>query len=250
MPELPDVEVFRKKARKALHNRIKDVSVNVNRIADVSEATLKKHLIKKKFRSSTRHGKYLFFHIKNKKIVMVHFGMTGDVAYWKSEKPEYSGADITFANGYTLSILTKRKLGKIKLIEDMDEALKGIGEDALDVSGKKFAELARRSKAGIKSFLMDQSKIAGIGNIYADEILYQSRIHPKDRRFSDNRISRLYEKMREVLNTAIDANVDESKFPRNYITPHRREGDSVMGNKVKKTVINGRSTYYCPKVQK
>ncbi|MBD3310735.1 hypothetical protein GF351_05960, partial [Candidatus Woesearchaeota archaeon] len=90
MPELPDVEIFRKYAAKALNKKIKEISVKEKKLVKVSESTLRKHMLGKRFTSTSRHGKYLFLKISGGSVLVLHFGMTGELAYCKKKDREKS----------------------------------------------------------------------------------------------------------------------------------------------------------------
>jgi len=270
MPELPDVENFKDYFNKTSCNKkIKEVlCISPELIKGVGVSDFKKNLIGKSFRKAERRGKCMIVLInKSDRKLVFHFGMTGNLSYTSSESP-LSGRDkfarviFKFENGYELRWLNQRKLGKIWMVEDISEIelLKKMGKEALLLSKKEFFDiLSERGK--IKSILMDQSKIAGIGNIYSDEILFQSRISPlRDARtLTEKEKEILYKNMKKVLNTAIklvgksypyNGNVS---FPKSWIIPHRHS-DMICPNnknhKLRKTSIGGRSSYYCPYCQR
>lgn len=249
MPELPDVEVFRKTARKALRKRIEGVRVHKPGIVMVSESTMKRQLVGRKFISTQRKGKYLFMRTEDDTVLLLHFGMTGHLTW---EGRQYSAMDISFWGGSMLSVVSRRKLGMIDLVYDSSKRLEDLGKDALSISSKDLFTMIRTSRRNIKSLLMDQEEVAGLGNIYADEILYHSRIRPdrKANTLTKAQVMKLHEKMHEVLRKAISYDADPARMPKGYLIPKRQAGARVNGCIVEKTKINGRPTYFCPSVQR
>ncbi|MGA8853002.1 MAG: zinc finger domain-containing protein, partial [Christiangramia sp.] len=122
-----------------------------------------------------------------------------------------------------------------------------------DFSKKEFLELFEKKKGSIKTALMDQSFIAGLGNLYVDEILYHSGIHPKSKveNLSEKDLSAMYNNMVEVLETVTKSKTEGTKIPDTYLRPHRTEGEDCPNGKGKIEMIKvgGRSTYFCPECQ-
>lgn len=253
MPELPDVESFRKTAQKALGKRIDEVSINMNRMFEASDSSLRKHLKGNKMGKTKRHGKYLFLRINRGKWLVLHFGMTGDVTYAKEES-DHSIIVLGFSNGRKLCIISVRKLGTVDLADEVGDYIekKGLGPDAMDISRDEFRKRIGGSRGSVKTALMDQKKVAGIGNIYADEILYQSGIHPKRKigDINEKKLEEMHKNMLRIFKTAIRNNANPDEFPRSYLLHNREDGGSCSGGRIKKITVNGRSTYYCPAVQK
>ncbi|MGM0440397.1 MAG: Fpg/Nei family DNA glycosylase [Chlamydiota bacterium] len=250
MPELPDVECMRRQLEKALHRTVEQLWLRMPMIANMTQQTFRRHLNGHQFTFVQRHGKHLFLKSKEK-ILHLHFGMTGDIIWWKDEEPDYSAFEVKFRGGENLSIISKRKLGKVELVDELEDVIEDLGPDALDIGEEEFKGLIRSSRAQLKSCLMDQGKLAGIGNVYSDEILYQARLNPTRiaQELTERDIHNLYHKMREVLKVVIDNDADPDKFPQGYLTPHRSKGGEVEGHKVENKTINGRSAYWCPEVQ-
>jgi formamidopyrimidine-DNA glycosylase len=262
MPELPDVESFRKYfLSTAMNKKIKNVNIMSTKIlGSISSRSLQKYLKGSKFISNKRHGKNLFAGMNNNKWLLLHFGMTGFLKYYKNEdeKPDYTRLLINFENGYHLAFDNVRKLGKIDVINDIDEYIekKKLGPDPLEdnLSFEDFYDILKDRKGSIKSTLMNQKVIAGIGNIYSDEILFQSGIHPASsvNGLNENNLKNIYKKMVSVLGKAVAVNADADKFPRTYLLPHREGGNSCpkCSGKIVKKMIGGRSSYLCNKHQK
>ncbi len=133
---------------------------------------------------------------------------------------------------------------------------KGLGIDPLEVklNVKDFYKLLNNRSGSIKSFLMNQNIIAGIGNIYSDEILFQTGINPATNvnKLKENDLKNIYQKMNSVLKKAVSVNADHEKLPRNYLVDNRKTGADCpkCRGKIKKQTIGGRSSYFCDKHQK
>ena len=261
MPELPDVETFiRYVKRTALHAKIKAVDIHSPQItADTSSRSLIRQLKGNTPVHAARHGKYMSLAMKKGGCLIVHFGMTGYIKYAKTKPDDlkYVRVTFTFSNGYHLFYICKRLLGKLQYSQSLDSFIrkKKLGPDALRISRKDFKERMAGSKAALKTTLMNQSILAGIGNIYADEILYQSRLHPRKKTdtLSEAEIRNLFTTMKEVIRVAVKKKADPEKMPKDYLLPHRSEDGRCPRRghgKIKRISINSRSAYYCPKCQK
>ena len=263
MPELPDVQVFKQYLdATALHQTVDKVEVMVPRLLQkgLSARSLQYRLKGRRFEQTRRHGKYLLTATDGAESLVLHFGMTGRLQYGKfnSDTPDYTGVLFRFDNGYALDYINVRKLGTVGLVENAEQFLRDedLGIDALDAAldTAHFAELARAHNKSVKCWLMDQSLIAGIGNIYSDEILFQARLHPKRSTadLSDAELSKLYRKMHEVLDTAISAKADPEQLPSSYLLPRREKGQRCpeCGGKIEPISACGRTAYYCPECQR
>lgn len=262
MPELPDVEIFRKYLeRSALHQPVKKVEVSAPEILEgISQERLQSQVEGHRFESTVRHGKYLLVSLSDNGWIVFHFGMTGYLDYFRDadQAPKHTRALFSFDNGYHLAFVLQRKLGRIALAKDKDSFQKeqGLGPDALEESFnlEAFKEAVKGTKSSLKPALMNQERIAGIGNIYSDEILFQARLSPmaKTYRLSEQELEKLFRAMKEVLQTAIDSQVDPQKIPGHYLLPHREKGGNcpVCGGKLKTGKVSGRTAYYCPKCQR
>ncbi len=260
MPELPDVEVFKKYMNStALHKKIDKVKIeNTKILEDIKVENLKEKLKGSKFIETIRYGKYLFVQIDNGEFLLIHFGMTGYLKYFKNKdsKPSHERMILEMNNGYNLAFSNQRLLGKINLVDSYKDYIKSheLGPDALKIEKDQFKKLFNQRPAYIKSILMDQSKICGIGNIYSDEICYQMNIHPKTKsdNLEESEVEELYEKMISILEEAIYKKSKDNNLPEDWLIPKRSEGNECpkCKGKIKKIKISGRSSYYCPVCQK
>jgi formamidopyrimidine-DNA glycosylase len=184
--------------------------------------------------------------------------MTGSFKYFKNqdEKPLYDRILFNFEDNSHLAFNDPRKFGKIHLTSKIEDFIKSkrLGPDALDIDLKTFKKLYSKRRGASKSALMNQHVMAGVGNIYSDEILYHAHIHPKTpfTALNDKKITEIFNIMKEVLNTAISRDLKGQELPDSYIIPHRyRDGKCPNSNVKLKTIkIAGRTSYFCPECQK
>ncbi len=262
MPELPDVEEFKKYVDStSLHKTIEKAKVKDTQVLEnISAKKLEKELEANKLESTYRQGKYLFVKLSSGKYLLMHFGMTGKLKYFKDQKqePEHTRLLLSFKNGYYLAYDNQRKLGKLGVVVNIDEYVKNknLGPDVLDpdFDFKKFKQSAKGKKSMIKSFLMNQKIMSGIGNIYSDEILFQAKIHPKTKvnSLEENQLKKLFKFIKDVMQRSIDSRADPDNLPDSFIITHREKGEKCpgCGGKINKTTVSGRSAYYCPNCQK
>jgi len=258
MPELPEVETFKRYLdQTSLKQEIREIQVTDNRILNTEEAYLRKSLIGNKFESSIRHGKYLLVHLKPRFLVM-HFGMSGDLEYYnkKAVHPKFSKVIFQFNNGYNLAYISIRMFGKVSIVESFEEFVdsKKLGPDAYKISFEEFQKAVQRRSAIAKNALLNQSFIAGVGNIYSDEILFRSKIHPRTNinSLSDNKIKELYKNIIDVLEFGIKKKGDLSTYPNDFLIPHRKKEEKcpICKSDITRYEISGRHGFYCPSCQK
>jgi formamidopyrimidine-DNA glycosylase len=262
MPELPEVETFRRYFdRTSLHQKIKEVRLySPEMIRGISPKKLREELKGHEFVSTARHGKYLFAQLDTGKDLVLHFGMTGHLKYFNDPKqsPRYVRMLIQFANDYFLAFDCLRKLGRISFTNDRTEFIedKKLGPDVLadDFDFDLFQEIIANKKGSVKSILMNQHTMAGISNLYADEILFQSRINPSQRinELSKAKKKRLFDSIKPVLVATIERKANWAKLPKNYLLNDRgKEGKCPLcGSQLKRETIAGRTTYYCSRHQR
>lgn len=260
MPELPEVEIFRRYfARTSLNKKIVEVDLpGKTMLGKITSNKLIRALVGNKFTSTHRHGKYMFAEINGYWLVL-HFGMTGFLKYYKNEKekPGHVKLLIKFDNNYFLAYDCMRKLGVIDLTADRDNFIKDfeLGIDPLsdDFGFEKFNSLIEQGRGNLKTFFMNQKHIAGLGNIYVDELLFQTNLHPKSEvsNIEVKTTRELFNNMKRIINKAIEVDAKRKKIPRTYLVDHRSEGERCPRCKgeIKMIKISGRSTYFCDKHQ-
>jgi len=260
MPELPDVEIFKRYLdATSLHQRIIGVDVrSAYVLKSVSARELARRLKGRCFKSSRRHGKHLFVRADGDLWLRLHFGMTGSLQYFKREEqaPKYVRVLFVFANNHRLAFEDQRKFGEIGLIEDVSEYLKkrALGRDALDIDLSQFRAIFRKHGGAVKTILLNQKLIAGIGNIYADEILFRARIHPATQvsALKQKTVAKIFRAARDVLKKAIEAKADMDRIPKSWLLPHRGKGGKCprCGRELKSATIGGRTAWFCAHCQK
>ena len=265
MPELPDVETFKRVlARSALRKTIERVVVSDKRIlGKLAAETFVGRLQGARLVAAQRYGKHLLARIDRGGWLTLHFGMTGALHFVSKpdEEPPFTRVRLDFANDGSLAYTNKRMIGRVGLIEDAADFIadEKLGPDALD---RRFDFAAFKAavlgiKRDVKSVLMDQQIIAGIGNIYSDEILFQARINPAARmdKLTPNQLKQLFLKMREALKTAIARGAGSEQFtermPKSALLPERKKGGHCprCRSPLKVFKVGGRTAYCCPKCQ-
>ena len=257
MPELPDVENFRRYLNStALHKTIEDVDIRQESLlGNIQDADLRGALLYRTLEETMRHGKYLFTRLDSGDWLGMHFGMTGFLDYYKTngKEPAHSRVLLRLANGHILAYVSQRKLGSLYLIRDGVQAFireKKLGPDALDLSREEFIRTLTSSGSMAKSALMRQENVAGIGNVYSDEILFQAGVHPRAavKNLREKTLDKLYQSTGRVLKKAIDKDADPGKFPQDFIIPRRHDGGQcpVCSESLKKIKVSGRTGWYCP----
>ena len=260
MPELPDVETFKRYLdATSLYQRIADVEMrSAYVLKGISGKELARRLKGRRFESTRRHGKHLFARTDGGTWLRLHFGMTGSLRYFKGEEkaPPHTRVLFVFAKDYRLAFDDQRKFGQVGLLEDVDEFLRkrALGPDALDIDVAEFKAKLARHRGAVKSILMNQRLIAGIGNIYADEILFHARIHPATQiaRLCDKDRRHLFRAMRHVLEKAVHYQADADRMPKTWLLSHRGKGGKCprCGRGLKSSRIGGRTAWFCPHCQR
>jgi len=260
MPELPEVETFKRYLDStSLHQRITGVEVrDAYVLKRVSARELTRRLKGRRFEHSHRHGKHLFVRIGDELWLRLHFGMTGDLHYFKGpeEAPKTARVLFHFTNNRRLAFDDQRKFGEIELIKDVDEFLqkRGIAPDALHLDLSEYQRIFRTHRGALKAILLNQQLIAGIGNLYADEILFHVRMHPATEaaRLSDKDLKRLFRATHYVLEKAIALKTDFNRVPKTWLLTHRGKAGRCpcCGRALRSATIGGRTSWFCPHCQR
>lgn len=258
MPELPEVAYQKKYADATiLHKKIVAVETGDKKIYQSPKTDFEKTLKNNEFESTTRLGKYLILKLKKNGLLVMHFGMTGKLDFYQhDETPKYTQLKLIFEDHSKLAFTCPRKFAKLYLAKSVEEFQEShnLGMDALVISEEEFLEICEGRSGTIKGLLMNQSLIAGIGNLYADETLFQAKIHPKSKvnKLSKKQLKSIFRNIGEVLEVVKEARVEGKKLPDSYLTPVRQKGaDCPRSNgKIEQTKVSGRTTYFCPNCQK
>lgn len=265
MPELPDVELFKHVLdQHGLRRVVARVSVpDPGSLEGATAATLQRRLKGRRLSASHRHGKVLFAQFEDSATLAMHFGTNGSLRAVDTDAQEPASTRLLFAftDGERLAYVNPRRIGHVIVTDSVDGYIRSeeLGQDVLD---PKFDEAAfddalGHRKQAIKALLMDQSRMAGIGNIYADEILFQARLHPA---VTTNALDaagrhRLFTAIKHVLRVAIDRGAGAEDFtdrlPRDFLLRERHPGGHCprCGTALVIDKIGGRSSFYCPKCQ-
>ncbi|MGQ0823530.1 MAG: bifunctional DNA-formamidopyrimidine glycosylase/DNA-(apurinic or apyrimidinic site) lyase [Actinomycetota bacterium] len=278
MPELPEVEVMRRDLEKeVVGKKIKTVEVSGNR-------SIRRHKHKKEFIgaleghkivSVARRGKYLVLRLDGPEALIVHLGMSGQLLRAKSARdkaPKHTHVVITFTQGGLMRFVDPRTFGemfvtKFDEIEEHVEELAHLGLDPLEtaLSWELFGRMLAEKKARLKSLLMDQKFIAGIGNIYSDEILFQAGLR-WDRlsdSLSQQEVRRLYRAIVETLQDAVKhrgSSLADEQYRdlfgalgdyQHHHQVYDREGESCprCRRSVVRARFSNRSTFFCEACQ-
>jgi formamidopyrimidine-DNA glycosylase len=262
MPELPDVQIFKSYFdATSLKKTIVGVEECDTRLLEgVSEKNLRHELKGNYFSETRRYGKYLFARCAEDCFLVLHFGMTGYLRSFKHREkaPKHLGLLLRFEDGYFLACSSQRRLGKIGITESVEDFVrrKDLGPDALELCRDReaFSRRLQGHRGSVKGLLMNQKVLAGIGNIYSDEILFQTGMHPKKKAADlDDRARRLLAgKACHVLDTAVEKRIGEEGWPRQWLLPRREEDRACprCSGKIRKIKVSGRGAYFCPGHQK
>ncbi len=266
MPELPEVETIKRDLEKViLGKEITKVCVNNPMvIREPSPAAFKRSLEGATIKNILRRGKLLVLELSNGKALTIHLKMTGQLVY--PGKVKDSRVAFHLADGRVLDFNDQRLFGELRLISEWKKLkfVQNLGPEPFDLTSADFKDMLSKKKTKIKPLLMDQGFIAGIGNLYASEILFRAKIDPQSpgQSLTDREKEILYREIKEVLSSAIKhggSSVDDyvrvSGKPGDYVRFHQvygREGKPCVacGTPVKKITQGGRGTYFCPKCQR
>jgi len=279
MPELPEVETLKRDLEKeVVGRRIKQVEVAGMR--SIRRHPNKKHFVTKleghKITGVVRRGKYLLVNLDEGAVLVVHLGMSGQLLRTKGTVKEavdkHTHVVITFTQGGQLRFVDPRTFGEMFMtgadeVEAHVPELAHLGFDPVDdmISWTRFGELLAARTSKLKALLTDQRVVAGIGNIYADEILWGAglRFDRSSETLSSQEVRRLYRSMVEVLQDAIkhrgSSLADEQYRDLHgvmgeYQHQHKvydREGEACRRcrSPIERLKFNGRSTFFCPQCQ-
>jgi formamidopyrimidine-DNA glycosylase len=259
VPELPDVEQYRRFfARHAAGRTVERVVVpDATILRNTTPEVLDRSLQGRRFEKPERLGKWVLAWTDGPALLL-HFGMTGFLV-WSGDEPGRHRHDrviIVLDGGDELRYRNMRKLGGAWLAHDREEAeaiLGPLGPDALAVSRKEFLERLSRRRGGVKAALMDQTLVAGVGNLIADEVLWQARLHPRHpvESLKDDERRSLYRTLHAVLKESVDR-YDYISRKRGWFNHVRGRADAACprdGTPLERITAAGRTTYLCPQCQ-
>ena len=266
MPELPEVETIKNELLPhVLGRQITGVNLFWERIVrQPSAGEFRERVIGQRITGLSRRGKYLFFHLGGGEVLVMHMKMTGSLLV-DPDNDRFTRAVLRLDNGVAVHFWDPRKFGVMWLEADESAVVDKLGPEPLDAdfTPEVLAGILRHRAAPVKPVLLDQSIIAGIGNMYADEALFEAKIHPMRpaKNLSDAEIRRLYAAIRKVLRKALK---NKGASVRNYIRPDGQPGTAhhefnvahgvgkncpKCGGPIQRIVVRGRGTYLCPRCQ-
>lgn len=272
MPELPEVETIKRQLQRKIKGKtIKAVEIRLAKMVKVDKNFFKKNIIGAKIKNIWRRAKLLIFELTNSYRILIHLKMSGQLIY-QGEAGKHTHLIYYFSDGARLIHNDLRQFGYVKLVakEQLKELLEkkeNYGPEPLakEFTLEVFEKLLKKyPKKKIKPLLMDQTFLAGIGNLYADEILFAAGVLPLRSvgKLKPQETKKIYQNIIHILKLAIkhrgtsaDLYVDTEGKPGNFVSllkVYGREGKKCFrcGGRIKRIKINGRSAHFCPRCQK
>jgi formamidopyrimidine-DNA glycosylase len=262
LPELPEVEtVVRSITPYVLGQTIRHASVSSHRVTRGDFRRTINRLTGATIRRIHRRGKQIYFEL-DRGVLYVHLGMTGKLL-WNAAQGKFVRAVLEFDSG-ALVYDDVRQFGRFEVFDQLPDFFARAGPDALSVDFAEFFERLKRHKGHIKPLLLNQSFIAGVGNIYADESLFAAGVHPRARasRLSKKRAADLHRTIVAVLQLAIehrgssisnyvDAQGERGSFQGQHHV-YGRTGQPCLrcGQAIRRILLGQRGTHYCPRCQR
>ena len=276
MPELPEVEhVVRALRRAVLGRQIVSVEIRLAKlIAPTSSSIFNRKLKNARIESIGRRGKYILIELDSNRVLAVHLRMTGQFRVLTPDDslPPHAHAIFYLDDERRLVFRDQRQFGVMKLVARSQlSKTKGIKELAPEPFSDDFSvaylkETFARSRRTLKTVLLDQTRVLGLGNIYAAEALFRARINPFKiaSELSSRRAERLHQAIRDVLRAAVSGNSTRRinlENPNGFSygeafgkvwQVYEREGEPCFkcGTRIRRLTHAGRSTYWCPKCQR
>lgn len=272
MPEIAEVETVRRVLKKqVLNKKIKNVNILYEKMLESNPKEFKEKLVGLEFKDILRRGKWLIFDLGDYYLTS-HLRMEGKY-FVKSSNDEllkHEHIIFSFVDGTDLRYHDTRKFGKMCLLKkdelDSYEGIKKQGIEPIDekLSKEYLYESFKKSKLPMKTLLLDQTIISGLGNIYADEVLFASRINPlkKGIDITVDECQNIVDSSKKIIEQAIKnggttirsytSSLGVVGTNQNYLKVHKREGKKcfICNSIIERVKVGGRSTYFCSKCQK
>jgi len=256
MPELPEVEMARRFVEERLMGR-NVVSLEVldpKMLFRGSEESMREAFLGRTVGGAHRHGKHLLVMIGEDHLY-IHLGMSGSLLTMKDGDRSPHERFRLGLDGCALVLDDPRRFGRFGLYHRTEDLLadRGLGPDALTVTDKDFVSRMAGRRGSIKPLLLDQSVIAGGGNLYADEARFQEGLHPLTRSdaITRKKMARLGKRVRSVLEASISVGTDFAQLPEGFLLRDRREGAPCprCGPGLVTSQVGGRTSILCPRCQ-
>ena len=272
MPELPEVETVRRGLEKLiLEKKIASLDIRYPKMIKTDLDQFQKELPGQVVKSMGRRGKYLLFYLTDK-VLISHLRMEGKYFYYPDQVPERKHAHVLihFEDGGTLVYEDVRKFGTMELLApelfDAYSVFKKLGPEPTeqDFDLEIFRGALKKSKKPIKSHLLDQTLVAGLGNIYVDEVLWRTKVHPSrtSNSLSAQEARKVHDQTMEVLGQAVEKGgstirtytnaFGEDGTMQEFHQVYDKTGEacSRCGSIIEKIQLGGRGTHFCPKCQR
>jgi formamidopyrimidine-DNA glycosylase len=269
MPELPEVETIKNDLRPLLVGR---TIVGVERgwegcMDRPSVEEFCNQIVGRRIEDAERRGKFLVLTLSGARTLVVHLRMTGKLLITEATAPweTHTHLSLRLDDGRELRFVDVRKFGRLYLVAEPEEVLGDLGPEPLEegFEAEDFYSLFQNRRGMIKPLLLNQRFIAGLGNIYVDEALFQARLHPQRKAdtFTLEELTRLYNAIRQVLRQGIE---DGGTSLTDYVRPDGGEGKHQeqlfvfrraeepcprCGMAIERIVVGGRGTFICPRCQ-
>jgi len=260
LPELPEVEAAARRLTRAALGKtiasVKAIHPALRRKLSPSESRAARG---KRIERIERRGKHQLVHLDSGDTLVIHFRMNGDWEIGTTDDPldRFARAVIELTDGTRVSLVDRRALSLITLDRKGSSSLPKLGREASDATldASYFLETLKRKKIAIKPAIMDQGVLAGLGNIYAAEALWEAKIDPTlaASRVSRAKLEKLVDAIRHVLNpkTRLPGRYTDKRGTRKFAVYGReRMKCRRCGTEIERIVQAGRSTYFCPKCQR
>lgn len=271
MPELPEVETVRRGlAEHIIGKKFKDIEVLHHRATSPKSIAALTSLKGAQVKNISRRGKFLWFELDRPEVLVGHLGMSGQFLIQPKSAPDERHLRVRFNLGkHELRFIDQRTFGWLGVEETLNGAptcVQHIAADPFDPAFNLAETISRfsKKKTEIKRALLDQSVMSGVGNIYADEALWRSKIHPESRTetMKTSRIQELIESAKEVMAEALKVggtsfddlyiNVNgESGYFERALAAYGQEGEACprCGREIRRITFANRSSHFCPKCQ-
>ncbi|MDB4860340.1 bifunctional DNA-formamidopyrimidine glycosylase/DNA-(apurinic or apyrimidinic site) lyase [Alphaproteobacteria bacterium] len=269
MPELPEVETTVKSLNILKNKKVINVDIHIKKLRYLVPHLGLKNIIDYKIIGLRRIAKYVIIDFSNFKSVIIHLGMSGRLKIIKHNLALNKHDHVVFKfNNFKLIFNDPRRFGFVDIVNSEKiiniSYIKKLGIDALDtkLSEDYLFNKLKNSQVFIKQLLLNQYIVSGIGNIYACEILYDAKISPlrKGSSLKRSHIGTILKSVRKILRKAIKyggSSISDyespdgtlGNFQKNFKV-YGREGCTIKGCEIKKVVLHGRSTFFCPDIQK
>jgi formamidopyrimidine-DNA glycosylase len=254
MPSLPELEVYKAQfTRELIGHAVTRLDPLDWRVVRADLKQLEQHVVGHPLKRIDRYGKWLIFDVGAAEQLILHLGLIGRLELLGPEAtaPRHSVFSLHFDDGRRLVMSDFRGLGRIywQRFEDI-KLERELGPDLLSIDKDYFVTTLRRKRRGARDVLMDQKIIAGIGGKYADEILFQARLHPNTKldKLDPAKLAELYDITLRVTREAIALGADVERFPSDWLIPHRRTDKHCpnCGSELSGRTLGGSETFYCP----